>query len=81
MHLDALALAADQTGLAEDFEVLRQSRPGYGLVVDIGEGRTVVGTVLAHDVGVDRHAHGIGQGMKDRFNRNVLYRGMEQRPH
>ena len=81
MHFDALAFAADQTGFAQDFEMLGESRLGQGAVVEFAEVGAIQRAFRYGHFRVDLGAHGIGQGIEEAFDCNVADGGMEERPH
>ena len=81
MHLDAPPLSTNQPRLSERSEMLRERGFRNRLVADSQERRTVLGTLLRHDICVDGHAYGVGQGVKNPLNRNVFDRGMKQGAH
>ena len=81
VHFDALAFATDQTGFAQDFEMLGESRLGQGAVVDFAEIGAIQGTFRREHFRVDLGAHWIGQGIEEALDRNVAECGMEERPH
>ena len=80
-HFHAVAFAADEAVLAQDFEVLRQSRFGDGLLAYGEEGGTVLRATLGRDRGIDGDTRRIGQRVEDALDGNVFDRGMNQRPH
>jgi hypothetical protein len=81
VHFDALALATDQTGFAEDFKMLREGRLGQGAVVDLAEVGASQGAFRCGHFRVDLGAHGIGQGIEEALDGNVADSGMEERSH
>ena len=81
MHFDALAFATDQTGFAQDFEMLGESRLGQGAVVDFAEVGAIQGAFGREHFREDLGAHGIGQGIEEALNSNVGDCGMEEWPH
>ena len=76
-----MALAANQAGLAEDLEVLRERGLWNRLIAHDQEVRTVLRAHLGRDVDEHRHPHRIGQGMQNSLYRNVLDGWMEQGSH
>ena len=58
MHFDALALAPDEAGFAQDFEMLGEGRLGPSAVVEFSEVGASVGAFRAchfrEDLGADR---------------------------
>ena len=81
VHFDALAFATDQTGFAQDFEMLGESRLGQGAVVDFAEVGAIQGAFRREHFRVDLGAHRIGQGIEKALDSNVADCGMEERPH
>jgi hypothetical protein len=71
----------NEPSLPEDFEMLRKCRFGYRLVTDLQKGGTILWTLLAHDIGEHSDTHWIRKRVQDRFNRDLVYIGMEQRTH
>ena len=72
MHLNAAALATDQSRFSEFPEVLRERGLRDRLLADRQKCRTILRTLLPHDVGIDRHTNWIGQSVKDSLDRDVL---------
>ena len=81
VHFDALAFATDQTGFTQDFKMLGESRLGQSAVVDFAEAGAVQGAFRGEHFRVDLGADGIGQGIEDALDRNVVDSGMEEWPH
>ena len=81
VHFDTLAFATDQTGFAQDFEMLGESRLGQGVVVDFAEVGAIQGAFRREHFREDLGAHGSGQGIEEALDRNVGDCGMEERPH
>ena len=58
VHFDALALAPDEAGFAQDFEMLGEGRFGQGTVVEFSEVGASVGAIRGRhfrkDLGADR---------------------------
>lgn len=81
VHFDALAFAANQSRLPEGLEMLGKGRFRDGLLADIQEIRAIVRTDRADNPGINGDPHGIGEGMKDAFDREVVRRGMKKWPH
>ena len=81
VHFDTLAFATDQTGFAQDFEMLGESRLGQGAVVDFAEVGAIQGAFRREHFRVDLGAHRIGQGIEEALDSNVADCGMEERPH
>ena len=78
VHLDTPAFTADQTGIAESLEVLGKSRSGDRLLAHIRADARAAGP---RDLGVDGHAHRIGEGVEDSLYCDVLNRRVKKRPH
>src|SRR5207253_9176652 len=68
LHFDAVAFAADQAGLPEHLEVLRQRRFGDRLLADVQETRAAPRTARADDLGIDGHPHWIRDRKSTRLN-------------
>jgi hypothetical protein len=81
VHFDALAFATDQTGFAQDFEMLGESRLGQGAVIDFAEVGAIQGAFRREHSREDLGTHGIGQGIEEALDSNVTDCGMEERPH
>ena len=81
MHLHAFALAPDQAGFAQDFEMLGEGRLGQGAVVDFAEVGAIQGAFRCGHFRVDLSSYGIGQGIEEALDGNVADSGMEERPH
>jgi hypothetical protein len=79
-HLDASAFTSDQSGFAQKFEVLREGRFGNLPIAYRQKGGAVLVAAL-HNVGEDGRAHGIGERMENRPDRNLFSGGMDERPH
>ena len=78
---DAVTLAADESVFAQDFEVLRERGFGNGLFADGEKAGAVHRAALSGDVGVDGDPDGVGEGVKDTFDGDVLDRRVKQGPH
>jgi len=81
MHLDASTFAANQTCLSERSEVLREGRSRDGFFADVHKIRAIFRTLGAYDVGIDRHPHGVGEGVQDTLDGHVIERGMKKGLH
>jgi hypothetical protein len=81
VHFDTLAFATDQTGFAQDFKMLGESRLGQGAVVDFAEVGAIQGAFRREHFREDLGAHGSGQGIEEALDSNVGDCGMEERPH
>ena len=77
VHFDALAFATDQTGFAQDFEMLGERRLGQGAVVEFAEVGAIEGAFRCGQFPVDLSAYWIGQGIEDALDSNVADSGME----
>ena len=81
LHFDTAALTADQAGVTQRGEMLRERRLRDIPVDDGQEVRATLRRFRVGDLREDRDSHRIGERVKNRFNRHVLDRGMEKRPH
>ena len=80
-HLHAVALAADEAILAQDFEVLRECGFGNRLAAHLQEIRAVNRARLEGYIGVNRHPDRIGERVEDAFDGDVFNGRMEEGPH
>jgi hypothetical protein len=81
VHFDALALAPDEAGFAQDFEMLGESRLGQGAVIEFPEVGASVGAFRGCHFREDLGANRIGQGIEEALNGNISEIGMVKRPH
>ena len=81
VHFHPAALAPDEPGLAQRLEMLGEGRFRDVLLADLEEGGAILGALGSHDPGKDGNADGIGEGMENAFDRDVLNRRMKKGPH
>ena len=81
MHFNALALAPDEAGFAQDFEMLGEGRLGQGAVVEFSEVGASVGAFRGRHFREDLGADRIGEGIEEALYGNVADSGMVERPH
>src|SRR5258706_2957259 len=77
LHFHSLALTANQTGVPQYLEVLRQGRFRNALLADLEETGTILRASGGGDLGKDRHAHRIRQRVQDPLDSDVLDRRVE----
>ncbi len=81
LQLHPFANAADQPGLAEDLEVLRERRFRQRPLVDVHEGRAVLGAMRIGQLQEDTDSRRIGEGVEDALHGDFVKRRMIERPH
>ncbi len=81
VHLDAEALAADEAGLAEGLEMLGEGGFGDVLLAEVQEMGTGLGAGGADDLGVDGDADGVGEGVEDPLDGDIVDGGVEKGFH
>jgi hypothetical protein len=80
-HFNALAFAANQTGVAQGLEVLGQRGFGNRLLTDIDEFRADLRAVGLGHPHVNRNPHRIGQRMENALHRELFHRRVNERFH
>lgn len=81
VHFDAVALAVNQSSLAENLEMLREGRLGDGFIAHLQKVRAALRALLGNDAGVHGGSNGVGQCVQNSFHRHVLHGRVEEGPH
>ena len=80
-HLHTLALAPDQPGLTQHFEMVGQRRLWNDAVAEIGKRRARPATAGAGKLCINGNALRIGQRIEDRLGLDVLQGWVKERSH
>jgi hypothetical protein len=81
LHFDSAPLSPDQAGLAQGFEVLGEGGLGDGFVAHLQKVRATMGALGSGDPGEDIHPHGVGEGVENAFDGDILDRRMKKGAH
>jgi hypothetical protein len=80
-HFDSVPLAADEPIFSQDSEVLGERRLGDSFIADAEEAGAILRALLAGDIEKDGSADGIGQGVEDALDGDVIGGRMDEGPH